>query len=82
MGWDGNGTEARAGLSRSNAKIDDDGDGIVWCGVDFKWMYKVKWIDYMMIMGMNVECVVDVNDDLTRETFFYERALESVNECV
>ena len=36
----------------------------------------------MTITGTNAERVVDVNDDLTRETFFYERALESANECV
>ena len=36
----------------------------------------------MAITGTNAERVVDVNDDLTRETFFYERALESANECV
>ena len=82
MGWDGNGTEARAGLSRPNAKTDDDGDGTARCGVDFKWTHKAKWIDHMTITGTNAERVVDVNDDLTRETFFYERALESANECV
>jgi rRNA-processing protein EBP2 len=36
----------------------------------------------MTITGSNTDRVVDVNDDLTRETFFYERALESANECV
>lgn len=36
----------------------------------------------MAITGSNTERVVDVNDDLARETFFYERALESANECV
>ena len=36
----------------------------------------------MALTGANTDRVVDVNDDLTRETFFYERALESANECV
>ena len=36
----------------------------------------------MAITGSNTDRVVDVNDDLARETFFYERALESANECV
>lgn len=50
--------------------------------VDFQWTHKAKWIDHMAITGSNTERVVDVNDDLARETFFYERALESANECV
>lgn len=49
---------------------------------DFQWTHKAKWIDHMAITGTNTERVVDVNDDLGRETFFYERALESANECV
>jgi len=49
---------------------------------DFQWTQKAKWIDHMAITGTNTELVVDVNDDLARETFFYERALESANECV
>lgn len=52
------------------------------CDVDFQWTHKAKWIDHMAVTGSNTERVVDVNDDLARETFFYERALESANECV
>ena len=36
----------------------------------------------MALTGANTDRVVDVNDDLTRETFFYERALESANETI
>jgi len=50
--------------------------------LDFQWTKKAKWIDHMAITGSNTDRVVDVNDDLARETFFYERALESANECV
>jgi len=50
--------------------------------IDFQWTHKAHWIDHMTITGSNTDRVVDVNDDLTRETFFYERALESANECV
>lgn len=78
----GTGRRRARGCRDANAKTDDDGDGTARCGVDFKWTHKAKWIDHMTITGTNEERVVDVNDDLTRETFFYERALESANECV
>ena len=69
MGWERDGG-ARGVCRDANAKTDDDGDGTARCGVDFKWTHKAKWIDHMTITGTNEERVVDVNDDLTRETFF------------
>ena len=66
----GTGRRRARGCRDANAKTDDDGDGTARCGVDFKWTHKAKWIDHMTITGTNEERVVDVNDDLTRETFF------------
>jgi rRNA-processing protein EBP2 len=80
MGRDGG--ARRVCASDANAKTDEDDDDIAWRGVDFQWTHKAKWIDHMTITGTNEARVVDVNDDLARETFFYERALESANECV
>jgi len=64
------GTDSREGLTSDASRV------------DFQWTNKAKWIDHMALTGANTDRVVDVNDDLTRETFFYERALESANECV
>ena len=50
---------------------------------DFQWTNKAKWFDHLVIVGENREEKLEtVDDDLTRETFFYERALESANQVV
>jgi rRNA-processing protein EBP2 len=50
---------------------------------DFQWTNKAKWFDHLVIVGENREDTLEsVDDDLTRETFFYERALESANVAV
>jgi len=94
MRWGGRGERARAKSEEgaregwteraadSKCGETDEACARAWRGVDFQWTNKAKWIDHMAITGANADRVVDVNDDLTRETFFYERALESANECV
>ena len=50
---------------------------------DFGWTHKAKWIDHMVVAGAkDAPPVADVNDDLARETHFYEQALGSANEAI
>ena len=50
---------------------------------DFQWTNKANWFDHLVVVGENREEKLEtVDDDLTRETFFYERALESANQAV
>uniref|UniRef100_A0A7S0SLK1 rRNA-processing protein EBP2 n=1 Tax=Mantoniella antarctica TaxID=81844 RepID=A0A7S0SLK1_9CHLO len=51
--------------------------------LDFAWTHKAKWIDHMAVAGEEgVESPADINDDLTRETYFYEQALASANVAI
>jgi len=50
---------------------------------DFGWTHKAKWIDHMVVAGeKDAPHVKDINDDLARETHFYEQALSSANVAV
>ena len=50
---------------------------------DFQWTKKAKWIDHMVVAGTKTaETLADVNDDLARETHFYERALRSAEVAI
>ena len=43
---------------------------------DFQWTNKANWFDHLVVVGENREEKLEtVDDDLTLETFFYERAL-------
>jgi hypothetical protein len=50
---------------------------------DFEWTSKAKWIDHLVVSGEEgVEGPEDINDDLARETHFYEQALASANVAI
>ena len=50
---------------------------------DFQWTKKAKWIDHMVVAGTKTaETLADVNDDLARETHFYEHALRSAEVAI
>ena len=50
---------------------------------DFGWTKKAAWIDHMVVTGAaDVAAIPDINDDLQRETSFYERALASAEVAV
>lgn len=50
---------------------------------DFAWTHRAKWIDHMVVSGeAGVEGPEDINDDLARETHFYEQALASANVAI
>ena len=50
---------------------------------DFGWTKKAAWIDHMVVTGAaDVAVIPDINDDLQRETSFYERALASAELAV
>jgi rRNA-processing protein EBP2 len=50
---------------------------------DFGWTKKAAWIDHMVVTGAaGVAPIADINDDLQRETSFYERALASAEVAI
>ena len=46
-------------------------------------MHKAKWVDHLAVSGeAGVTGPEDINDDLARETHFYEQALNSANVAI
>uniref|UniRef100_A0A7S0IHQ7 rRNA-processing protein EBP2 n=1 Tax=Micromonas pusilla TaxID=38833 RepID=A0A7S0IHQ7_MICPS len=71
------------GMGRSDRPLVNNEAGLDASIQDFGWTHKAKWIDHMVVAGAkDAPPVADVNDDLARETHFYEQALGSANEAI